>query len=52
LIPANQYTDVRKFCLEYFISKITGSKIKLFIISRIIRNMHLTVFAKVGSIRI
>jgi len=52
LIPANLNSDASVFRVEVWKTEIAGSEIKLFVVQRIIGNMHFAIFAEERAIGI
>ncbi len=50
LVPADLHADARVASVKIRKAEVAGSEIELFVIERIIRNVHLAVFAQEGAV--
>src|SRR5881394_1777262 len=52
LVPANQHADLRVAGLPRFETEVAGREIKLFVVQRVVGNVHLAVDAEQRTVRV
>ena len=50
LVPADADSDAREFCVPGGKSEVSGREVKLLVVERVVRDVHLAVLSEIGSV--